>query len=97
LNELYLIISNNEDLINSDTNTKLTKNELFRTDKIFIGNIEVLISGTDVLKYTTLLIDYINEQKNNGDLEGAIIAHFLYEFIHPFPDFNGRIGRLLYR
>jgi Fic family protein len=42
------------------------------------------------------LIKYINSKKHEeAPLAKAIIAHFIFEKIHPFVDGNGRVGRLL--
>lgn len=42
------------------------------------------------------LIKYINSKKHTEyPLAKAIIAHFVFEKIHPFIDGNGRVGRLL--
>lgn len=42
------------------------------------------------------LIKFINSKKHeDAPLAKAIIAHFIFEKIHPFVDGNGRVGRLL--
>lgn len=41
------------------------------------------------------LIHYINSRKERFPLIKALIAHLLFEKIHPFLDGNGRVGRLM--
>src|SRR3989338_3226770 len=41
------------------------------------------------------LLSYINSEKKEFPLIIALIAHLIFEKIHPFIDGNGRVGRLL--
>jgi len=40
------------------------------------------------------LFDFITQDKNVSEIVKACIFHYEFEFIHPFSDGNGRIGRL---
>jgi Fic family protein len=41
------------------------------------------------------LVKYINSPKERSTPIRAVIAHFIFEKIHPFLDGNGRVGRLI--
>lgn len=40
------------------------------------------------------LLDYINDRREEYPLITALVAHLVFEKIHPFIDGNGRVGRL---
>ena len=48
-----------------------------------------------MLKLLNELIIYINSDQEKFPLVKALIAHLIFEKIHPFIDGNGRVGRLL--
>lgn len=45
-------------------------------------------------KLTDGLLSYVNSKKERFPLINALIAHLVFEKIHPFLDGNGRVGRL---
>lgn len=49
---------------------------------------------TEIDKLITLLLNYINSNKERFPLICAFISHLVFEKIHPFIDGNGRVGRL---
>lgn len=72
----------------------------FRTFDIRIGRNIVRYKGMDILLST---LQDICDKLNNDDLSADSLArayaketHVDYEHLHPFPDGNGRSGRILY-
>ena len=49
----------------------------------------------EVKKLMNQLVRFIREEDNINPVELAAIVHYRFEKVHPFPDGNGRIGRLL--
>lgn len=73
-----------------------TKNDIagiFRNYLVRIGN-HIAPDWQDINKLMNQLIFFIKNSKINS-VELAALAHYKFEFIHPFGDGNGRIGRLL--
>lgn len=67
----------------------------YRLEPVYIGNQQ----GAHPSLITTMINNlwkFINSaQLNQQPLLKAIVAHFYYEYIHPYYDFNGRSGRIL--
>ena len=69
----------------------------FRADMVYLGNSERIVHVPEKPEFIEermqSLMDYVNNEKDK--LLAAIVAHFYFEYIHPFCDGNGRMGRLL--
>jgi len=90
-------------------NTLITIQSMIEPDKAWIRKIPwtVLMNGAREVIYTppvgestirdllSNLEKYINTQDEVDPLVKLSIIHYQFESIHPFPDGNGRIGRIL--
>ena len=52
-------------------------------------------SPFEIAKFVDELLVYINDDAEKFPLIQALVAHLVFEKIHPFLDGNGRVGRLL--
>ncbi|WP_433944653.1 Fic family protein [Paenibacillus sp. SN-8-1] len=73
--------------------------ELFRkgyveiTDGPYTTHIGVL-SEVKIIESLTALVKFLDDE-HHSELYRFMVAHYYYEYIHPFYDGNGRTGRLL--
>lgn len=89
--ELFQIVKQRSDGIRKlpGTTLKNSFNEIIYTPP---DNFE------DILKLLSNLEKYINEVPNPNAVDSLIklaIIHYQFECIHPFPDGNGRVGRII--
>jgi Fic family protein len=98
LNNVYNIITDNESFIDVKENEK-KGNKLVRQEDIFIGGKQITLKGKELERVYKELIGLINQFLYNDNKDNVIkyaaAIHFLFEHIHPYPDFNGRIGRMI--
>lgn len=72
-------------------------NGMFRTGNVGVFSGEELIHAGSPAKIVPTLVQQLLEWTNNSKLHPLIkscIFHYEFEFIHPFSDGNGRMGRL---
>ena len=67
----------------------------FKKHDYVIGQSEVGSSAEDVESDLIELITEVNEYGGHDVLKAATYLHAKFEFIHPFADGNGRVGRTL--
>ncbi len=108
-NDQKLINVKTNELLNKDINFRqkdifINNKALEVTPDLIVQNLVgfcELFNDVNLFKFTSN--DLITSQKDlwlnqeiTKTLYPAAILHFLFEHIHPFPDFNGRIGRIIY-
>ncbi len=67
----------------------------FKKHDYVTGLLEVGCSAENVEKELTELINEVNQYSGNDILKAATYLHAVFEYIHPFADGNGRVGRML--
>ncbi len=113
----YILITNNQKLVDGKWNEILDRGSLFRKKDIFINNKKSEIGPDAIEPNLQELCELFNDVEQFGfvnndpivndkdfwlnqeivkTLYPAVIIHFFFEYIHPFPDFNGRLGRIIY-
>lgn len=66
----------------------------YRSDQVFIRNSMHVPPGKDVVReLMPTLFDLLQEEKEPA--VRAVLGHFVYVYIHPYMDGNGRTGRFL--
>jgi Fic family protein len=67
----------------------------FKKHDYVTGLLEVGTSAANVEGDLSDLINEVNQYSSNDILKVAAYLHALFEYIHPFADGNGRVGRIL--
>ncbi len=94
-NLLYLYQTLTNDI---DMNKEKLDGPYYRLADVNIANRDKGINSMLIDSYMNQLLNYLNDNQGLNQEEKivkSIIVHFYFEFIHPYYDFNGRMGRLL--
>lgn len=87
------IITDSVDISNLPDGTYFRKNNVYITDGI--KSIHSGINNEDIInKYMNEFINIYNS--NNDVFIKMILCHFIFEYVHPYYDGNGRLGRYLF-
>lgn len=73
--------------------------KLFRNEVVYIGNETKYVhqgnpNEETIIRDLDLLVSFMN-RKDVPDLLKCVVSHYFFEYIHPFYDGNGRMGRFL--
>ena len=91
---LYRLLT--KDLNEYMGNSALPKGHEYRNDQVFIAKAEGLKHEL-IPKEMNNLFEFINSRElRDIPIVKALISHYVFEHIHPYFDFNGRMGRLLH-
>jgi len=83
-------------ILTSDLDNVIEDEWIYRKKDVFIGE-DKGADPKDINDKMNELISFINSNVFEDRIQTkAIIAHYLFENIHPYYDYNGRMGRLLH-
>ncbi len=90
------------DLIYQESKSILGKKELYRQEPIFVGLNKRNGLGFECLEFNKIpqaidqIITLTNETNQDDNLiKKSLLIMTLFVYVHPYPDFNGRMSRLL--
>ncbi|MFI3314725.1 MAG: Fic family protein, partial [Rikenellaceae bacterium] len=66
----------------------------YRSHQVYIRNSMHIPLGPDALRDAMETLYTLLEQESSAEVR-AILGHFIFTYIHPFMDGNGRIGRFI--
>ena len=88
---LYTIMTSNIDM-----KDKNLDGSFYRHDSVVIGG-EKALDHSKINSRMSDLIKFINsDELNDSPIIKALCIHYIFEHIHPYFDFNGRMGRMLH-
>lgn len=66
----------------------------YRSHQVYIGNSKHVPLNVDAMRDTMPILFELLEQEPEASVR-AVLGHFIFVFIHPYMDGNGRMGRFL--
>jgi fido (protein-threonine AMPylation protein) len=66
----------------------------YRNHQVYIGNSKHVPLSVDAMRDTMSVLFELLEEEPEASVR-AVLAHFIFVFIHPYMDGNGRMGRFL--
>lgn len=66
----------------------------YRNNQVYIGNSQHVPLRVDAMRDAMPVLFELLEDEPEASVR-AVLGHFIFVFIHPYPDGNGRIGRFL--
>ncbi|UUC46583.1 Fic family protein [Flavobacterium cerinum] len=66
----------------------------YRNHQVYIGNSKHVPLNVDAMRDTMPVLFELLEEETEASVR-AVLGHFIFVFIHPYMDGNGRIGRFL--
>lgn len=66
----------------------------YRTNQVYIGNSMHTPPNKDAVRDVMPLLFELLAEESEASVR-AVLGHFIFVFIHPYPDGNGRMGRFL--
>lgn len=66
----------------------------FRNHQVYIGNSKHVPLSVEAMRDTMPILFELLEQETEASVR-AVLGHFIFVFIHPYMDGNGRMGRFL--
>ena len=83
-----------------DSDNQLNKESLFRNDSVQVGGTSGAVhfgeEPENIEEKLATMLDFINlPDEEFPSILKMIISHYMFEYIHPFFDGNGRVGRFI--
>ncbi|MFI3605862.1 Fic family protein [Vagococcus fluvialis] len=83
-----------------DPDNQLSQESLFRTDSVQVGGTSGAVhfgeEPENIEEKLTTMLDFINlPDEEFPSILKIIISHYMFEYVHPFFDGNGRVGRFI--
>ncbi len=83
-------------IITADLSNIIEEGALYRKGDVSVGE-DVGLNPNIISKKMKELVRFINSEELEDRIQTkAIIAHYIFENIHPYYDYNGRIGRIIH-